>query len=163
MYHHPAAPTNRATRTTAITFGCLIISTSVVAFCRFTATGVNTSGSSTISSGSSKTRSASRTSASRTSSSLAAGFGFALAFGSGVGVIVVSSSREKTTSSSASSTCSATGSASLRPTSLRVRPDSSKRSTKSAFLPVVGKSLMTHRALSLATVSEDASSVIHSP
>ena len=143
--------------TTAMTFGCLIISTNVVAFCRLTATGVNTSGSSSTSSGSSKTRSASRTSASRTSSSFAAGFAFGVGFG--VGAMVVSSSREKTTSSSTSSTASAC----LSPTSLRERPDSSKRSTKSAFLPDVGKSLMTQRALSLATVSEDASSVIHSP
>ena len=160
MYHHPAAPTNKATMTTAMTFGCLIISTSVVASCRLTATGVNTSGSSSTSSGSSKTRSASRTSASRISSSLAAGFGFGLGFGAGA--IVVSSSREKTTSFSTSS-ISSTGSACLSPTSLGERPDSSKRSTKSAFLPDVGKSLMTQRALSLATVSEDGSSVIHSP
>ena len=157
MYHHPAAPTNKATITTAMTLGCLIISNSVVASCRLTATGVNTSGSSSTSSGSSKTRSASRITASRTSSSFATGFAFG--FGLGVGAIVVSSSREKTTSSSTSST----GSTSLSPTSLGESPDSSKRSTKSAFLPDVGKSLMTQRALSLATVSEDGSSVIQSP
>ena len=158
MYHHPAAPRNSETMTTAMTFGSLIISPRVATSCRFVETGVNTS-----SSGSSSTRSGTRT-ASRTSSScssMTASFTVSTGSGSSSSIeIVVSSSSEKTTSSS---TASSTVSASDNPTSLRDKPASRRRSTNSAFLPDVARSLMTHRALSLATVSDDVSSAIRSP
>ena len=155
MYHHPAAPRKRETITTAMTFGFLIMSASVAASCRLLSTGVKTS------SGSSSTASATRT-ASRTSSSSG---GSSMDSGSSSSMeMVVSSSRERTTSSSsASSTGSGVDSASESPTSLRDKPASRRRSTNSAFFPDVARSLMTHRALSLATVSDDVSSVIRSP
>ena len=153
MYHHPAAPRNRETIMTAMTFGFLIISASVAASCRLLSAGVNTS------SDSSSTTSATST-ASRTSSS-----GSSMDSGSSSSMeMVVSSSRERTTSSSfASSTGSGVDSDSESPTSLRDKPASRSRSTNSAFFPDVARSLMTHRALSLATVSDDVSSVICSP
>ena len=68
----------------------------------------------------------------------------------------------RSSSSSSGSTldffCSGLGAALGRPTSLLVSPDSSNRSTRSLFLPEVGKSLRMHSAFSFATVNVDATS-----
>ena len=154
MYHQPAAPRNKETITTAMTLGSLIMSARVATSFRLVSTGVNTSSGSSLTT--SATRTASRTSSSSAGSSMESGSSSSME-------MVVSSSRERTTSSSTSSTGSGDDSASDNPTSLRDNPASRRRSTKSAFLPDVARSLMTHRALSLATVSDDVSSVIRSP